>query len=74
MGSIGARMIAGTFTRSAFGLGILIVLMSRAGAGNARVNSACASDSSPTAVSTTQTAPAFGGACARPVTNYRQVA
>jgi hypothetical protein len=38
------RMIASTFTRSALSLGILIAFMSEAGAGSARVNSACAND------------------------------
>jgi hypothetical protein len=38
------RITAGTLTRSALSLGILIVLMTEAGAGNARVNSACAND------------------------------
>jgi hypothetical protein len=39
-----ARIIAGAFTRSTLGLGIIIVLMTDASAGNARVNSACAND------------------------------
>jgi hypothetical protein len=38
------RIIAGSFTRSALSLGILIVFMTEGGAGNARVNSACAND------------------------------
>ena len=39
-----SRIIAGTFIRSAVSLGILIIFMTEAGAGNARVNSACAND------------------------------
>jgi hypothetical protein len=39
-----ARIIAGTFSRSVLGLGLVIVFMTEAGAGNARVNSACAND------------------------------
>ena len=39
-----ARIIAGTFTRSALGLGILCFFMTEADAGNARVNPACAND------------------------------
>ena len=38
------RIKVGAFTRSVLGLGILIVFMTEAGAGNARVNSACAND------------------------------
>ena len=38
------RMVAGTFTRSALSLGILIAFATAAGAGNASVNSACAND------------------------------
>jgi hypothetical protein len=38
------RMVAGTFTRSALSLGILIAFATEAGAGNASVNSACAND------------------------------
>jgi hypothetical protein len=36
--------VAGTFTRSTLSLGILIAFATEAGAGNARVNSACAND------------------------------
>jgi hypothetical protein len=39
-----SRVIARTFIRSALSLGILIAFMSEAGAGNARVNAACAND------------------------------
>ena len=39
-----ARIVAGTFTRGALGVGILFVLMADANAGNARVNAACAND------------------------------